>query len=584
MNPKYYLKASRVLPMPSKTGYPAPGYPGSDENPFATFTGSSVVDTLADEFSPALLWDFKHTIIRNRLSTAISTADNFNSQTQFSRNLVSITPLADSLINVAATGADPYFFYVLHSCEIFSGGENPTLLMRYRTPAAASRTWRMYFSTPVNAFAYPATYLEAPLIADGDWHELRLDLSTKNALWGTSKITSVRFGIDTGSNIDIDYIAIGTFATRRAFGSKKPDDSRMNQLGPAYFADCVKFNKLAYGTYDTAAVVTISNIARADERAAGVMGVSTPSKLTTYSDRDSVSLYIDNSGWAAAATIPATGTTYTATSVSFAGNIDLSYVEIGMLIDTQHTLKYFGIINSIDYVNKSIYVDAWWLDKSSPATSGTPASGVGAICNPSTKIWGQNTNVFLDNASLANYATGYEMGVVDNRTGSTGFTWGFDCVSLGSRAGTVAYIQRGSFLSGFYSDENCITNFEAHGITSNPGVFSFYNAEVNSGARTLGDMYFGSQAYLRSTSIKGVVEGSADDTTAITFTTSKSSQTTREVARINSQGYLGIGTTTPKSPVHAVGLPVFADNASALTGGLTIGAFYHTSGVVKVVF
>lgn len=45
---------------------------------------------------------------------------------------------------------------------------------------------------------------------------------------------------------------------------------------------------------------------------------------------------------------------------------------------------------------------------------------------------------------------------------------------------------------------------------------------------------------------------------------------------------LGIG-TAPTSNLHVVGLPEYADNAAALVGLLTAGAFYHTAGVLKVV-
>lgn len=46
---------------------------------------------------------------------------------------------------------------------------------------------------------------------------------------------------------------------------------------------------------------------------------------------------------------------------------------------------------------------------------------------------------------------------------------------------------------------------------------------------------------------------------------------------------LGIGTATPTSNLHVVGLPEYADNTAALVGLLTAGAFYHTAGVLKVV-
>ena len=46
---------------------------------------------------------------------------------------------------------------------------------------------------------------------------------------------------------------------------------------------------------------------------------------------------------------------------------------------------------------------------------------------------------------------------------------------------------------------------------------------------------------------------------------------------------LGVGTASPTSNLHVVGLPEYADNAAALVGLLTAGAFYHTAGVLKVV-
>ena len=56
-----------------------------------------------------------------------------------------------------------------------------------------------------------------------------------------------------------------------------------------------------------------------------------------------------------------------------------------------------------------------------------------------------------------------------------------------------------------------------------------------------------------------------------------------EKMRITGSGNLGIGTTAPTSKLHVVGLPVFANNAAAVTGGLTPGAFYRTGGDPDVV-
>jgi hypothetical protein len=52
---------------------------------------------------------------------------------------------------------------------------------------------------------------------------------------------------------------------------------------------------------------------------------------------------------------------------------------------------------------------------------------------------------------------------------------------------------------------------------------------------------------------------------------------------MDSTGKVGIGTTVPTSKLQVVGLSTFANNAAAVAGGLSVGAFYRTGGDPDVV-
>jgi len=58
--------------------------------------------------------------------------------------------------------------------------------------------------------------------------------------------------------------------------------------------------------------------------------------------------------------------------------------------------------------------------------------------------------------------------------------------------------------------------------------------------------------------------------------------TTNDVV-IATSGAMGIGTTTPTSKLQVVGLPTYANNAAAIAGGLTTGAFYQNGADPSVV-
>jgi hypothetical protein len=52
---------------------------------------------------------------------------------------------------------------------------------------------------------------------------------------------------------------------------------------------------------------------------------------------------------------------------------------------------------------------------------------------------------------------------------------------------------------------------------------------------------------------------------------------------VRNDGNVGIGTSSPKAKLQVVGLAEYADNAAAITAGLTVGAFYRTGDLLKVV-
>ncbi|MGN7613359.1 DUF2793 domain-containing protein [Magnetococcales bacterium HHB-1] len=51
----------------------------------------------------------------------------------------------------------------------------------------------------------------------------------------------------------------------------------------------------------------------------------------------------------------------------------------------------------------------------------------------------------------------------------------------------------------------------------------------------------------------------------------------------HANGFIGMGTSDPKSKLHVAGLPEYADNVAAIAAGLTVGAFYRTGDLLKVV-
>ena len=137
---------------------------------------------------------------------------------------------------------------------------------------------------------------------------------------------------------------------------------------------------------------------------------------------------------------------------------NLRKLRIGMIIDTAHATKYSGFVTGWASDGTSITVEGWYLASGTSQNSSTPSGTATAYVNPITKIWAHNANVLLDGSSHATAATGFELGIVDNKSASSAafggshYTWGFDAVNLGSGKVQSFFIARGSGFVGLRVD------------------------------------------------------------------------------------------------------------------------------------
>lgn len=241
-------------------------------------------------------------------------------------------------------------------------------------------------------------------------------------------------------------------------GSVTPAQLNLTSAAPLPARVPIIDNVLTYGFGNTAvAAALITNYPNnADSNrgtgtdAAGVMGTFTlgNDKINAYTSRDAVTVYHE-------ANAPArfgecgTDATYTATTVtSGAWTVSLSRVLVGMLIDTKHSTKLTGVVQSVNQATGTITVDKWRLSggTTNPDQTGTPANGTGSILNPITKVWAETSNVFLYSASdqATINATLHEYGLWNQSPYAANNPTGVDIVNLGTDFTT------GGLLANFY--------------------------------------------------------------------------------------------------------------------------------------
>ena len=158
-----------------------------------------------------------------------------------------------------------------------------------------------------------------------------------------------------------------------------------------------------------------------------------------------------------------------------------------------------------------------------------------------------------------------------NSAGVINFAVGDVTITHTSNALAFAGASSGySFESGFGTSTNAITikNTSAENV-SNIAALDFW----------LNNSFSGNASVAQIAAISGATGNQYGE---LLFKTAPAGAPVERV-RIDRNGNVGIGTNSPTATLQVVGLVEFADNAAAIVSGLTVGAFYRTVDVLKVV-
>lgn len=206
----------------------------------------------------------------------------------------------------------------------------------------------------------------------------------------------------------------------------------------------------------------------------GTFGVFSEGDLITQGVGDSVAFTVQNKYNASARKL--TGTTFTPTSVTF-GGIENTIVEnicIGSFLYQPSTLA-FGVVGSVDVDTNTITVAGWYRQNVGTVT---PTNGDDLYIDAYDKVWGQNTNVEINNTDFTISGAGYEMGLINYQTTGTDlygadgqYLWGFDATTLYG-GGSIAYLARGDWRAGFVAQDQ-IRGFISDETSSNRNAIGF---------------------------------------------------------------------------------------------------------------
>jgi hypothetical protein len=235
----------------------------------------------------------------------------------------------------------------------------------------------------------------------------------------------------------------------------------LSRLNGRLVRDGIHFSSYHFGIKDPATTLSIKgNPLEWHDEGAYVNAFAFPYQLADVAPRDCCSLVVDNRN--ISPTSDVSSANYTATTFLPATPLSSDIVKklrVGMVIDTKHTPnKFSGFITAWALDGTSITVSGWFA--TGDTSSGqVPSNGIGAYINQFTKIFANNSLVWLDadpsNTGKAKECAGFELDIHNNKGTPGGadvnYAWGFDCANAGSYPSTVAYLTRGQFNIGFHA-------------------------------------------------------------------------------------------------------------------------------------
>ena len=229
----------------------------------------------------------------------------------------------------------------------------------------------------------------------GSWQGLNRPTMSEEGMRATvediidNKIPSIETSLDTNTeNINTITTSIPYVEYNR---EKAVDfDGKYN-----HYQGFSNHSKHTYGRYEQATVMSV--IGNKDNPIPQVLGTDTKG-LATYTNRDSVSLYTENTGTTPILTI-SSGMTYTNNSATVPYGTNLELIKVGMIIDVGTTVNGDWCVGIIKEINglELIMEDGFYQvrnDGETP-TKVTPINGLQARIQMTNKVWVVNSNLFV---------------------------------------------------------------------------------------------------------------------------------------------------------------------------------------------